>query len=210
MKYNYSSNPKLSFTLIELVVACGLILILVSVLGFDFSNRREDLRIKSGQQLAGSLLLSARNQAVLKQANARLIIHNNPGEPEKYLRQMGIIYEEKIHSGRWKSLNGGSLLPPGVYFNTEISSWTDAQIMMVEFPRARFQIEGSGEKWIYYEFTSSGVFNEPGAQFVVGAGVLHPLNNKDFEIEFNNHAMGGILIGKFSGIPFYTSPENIR
>ncbi len=210
MKFNYYSNQKSSFTLIELVVACSLILILVSVLGFDFSNRREDLRIKAGQQLASSLLLSARNQAILKQSNARLIIHNNPGEPEKYLRQMGIIYEEKPLSGRWKSLNAGSLLPMGVYFNTEISSWTDAQIMTVEFPRARFLMEGSGEKWIYFEFTSTGVFNEPGAQFVVGSGVLYPLDDKDYEIEFNNLAIGGIVIGKFGGMSYFTSTEITR
>ena len=208
MKNKYF-NHRLSFTLIELVVVCGLIIILVSVIGIDLSNRRVDLRIKAGQQLVSSMLMATRNQAILKHTNARLIIHYNPSVPDKYLRQMGIIYEETPDSDRWRSLNAGSSLPSGVYFNTEISSWTEAQLMDLDFPHARFQEEGSGEKWIYFEFTSTGLFKEPGAHFVIGAGILNPLGPKGKEIEYNNHTLGGIIIWKFGGVSFFTGTDEI-
>ena len=80
------------FTIIELLVVIALIL-LVSSLIF-ISGGGGDGAALPPHPIVSGVAKGARSQAILKNTNARLIIHNDPTEPEKYRRLLGIIYED--------------------------------------------------------------------------------------------------------------------
>lgn len=198
------------FTLLELAVVTGLILFFVSFIGVVLSSRGEDQALKAGQQLADSMLMATRDLAMLKGTNTRIIIHYNSHEPDKYLRLMGIIFEEYPDSGSWKSVDNGSYLPMGVYFHTEFSTWTDAQIMNYEFPHLDFYEGGSGGKWLFFEFTQTGLSSHPGARFIIGTGRLETVGTENYKVDYNANTIGGFIIWKYGGMSSFSGPEAIK
>ncbi|MGB0259349.1 MAG: type II secretion system protein, partial [Coraliomargarita sp.] len=79
------SSSKSGFTLIELLVVIALILV-VSSLIFIGGGGGDGAALSASQRIVSGVAKGARSQAILKNAKARLIIHNDPSEPEKYRR----------------------------------------------------------------------------------------------------------------------------
>src|SRR4051812_27827279 len=76
-----------AFTLIELMVVIGLIILLVSGLSLSLGDTAGN-SLGSAQTMIGSLVGSARAQAALNQTEARLIVYaacTPTGDTEKYL-----------------------------------------------------------------------------------------------------------------------------
>ena len=88
-------SKKAAFTLIELLVVISIILIASSII-FIGGTGGDGAKLSSAQRIVSGIAQGARGQAILKNANTRLIIYSDSAsnlDDEKKLRYFGIIYE---------------------------------------------------------------------------------------------------------------------
>jgi prepilin-type N-terminal cleavage/methylation domain-containing protein len=187
-------TSKRGFTLIELLVVISVILIASSII-FVGGNGGAGASLSASNRIVSGIVKGARGQAILKSARTRLIIYtdnsNNPDE-EKYLRYFGIVYEDNENQGQWIAATQGTLLPEGIYFDTDLSSdngWPGSAKMTLEYPRNIAKAEGTGEEFYYYEFNSNGTLSSSPFDFVnswlvIRAGALKPDSSGVLGLEF--------------------------
>ena len=159
-----------AFTLIEILVVMAIIGIFLSMAALGWQGADEGVRLRAGERLAFGLMRTVRGQAVLQHTTARLIVHRDPSEPEKYLRFMGIIFRDPEDAdGLWAVASEGVYLPKGVYFH-EVKSVPGGE-MSVAFPKAETQAEvEEGVNWLYYGYDGNGLPENAGRKFVIGIG----------------------------------------
>ena len=172
------------FTLVELLVVIGIILIASSVLLLNTSGNLGSA-LGASQRIVSGIAQGARGQAILKGATTRLIIYSNSsgntGDDDKKLRFLGIIYEDESNAGNWYAATQGTYLPDGIYFDP-IASRSNGigsepeSTMNIEYPRLKSQPLGGDEYYYYYEFESNGTAAAyfQNAWLVLRAGVLKP------------------------------------
>ena len=190
------------FTLVELLVVIGIILIASSVL---LLNTSSDLgsALGASQRIVSGIAQGARGQAILKGATTRLIIYSNSNDnsdDDKKLRYFGIIYEDESNAGNWYAATQGTYLPDGIFFDPNASKSNDnnsrpGRIMNIEYPRLKSQPLG-GDEYYYYEFKSNGTAAAyfQNAWLVLRAGLLKPsLSGADnLEVIFNDNQLQGL------------------
>jgi type II secretory pathway pseudopilin PulG len=106
-----------AFTLVELMVVCGLIILLVSGLSFSLGDPASNALASAQNQLA-SLVGSARAQAAVNQTEARLVIYATrppSGDVEKYLRVLQVFVANPEGSQTWQPVGNPVYFPRGVY-----------------------------------------------------------------------------------------------
>ena len=90
--------PARGFTLIEMMVVVGLIVILVGTIAFAFRGRGgEGVALANAQTLVNGLVGATRAQAALHQTRARLVVYAQmppAGDASKYLRSLVIVRED--------------------------------------------------------------------------------------------------------------------
>lgn len=181
---NYRIKQARAYTLIELLVVIGVISIAFSVLFVGFGSG-DGAKLGSAQRTLSGLVKAARAQAILKNAQVRLIIHNDPAEPDKFRRFVGLIYDDDPSAARdWIALDKGIYLPKGIYFDAVASaansglngaSWSAANnTMRIDFPRLTGQNGINGTSHLYYEFNDNGTFSDSNAYLVFRAGLFIP------------------------------------
>lgn len=217
------NQKKSAFTLIELLVVVALMGLLIGGIGFSLKGG-SGKAIEASQRIAIGMLQNARNQAIMHGTSARLIINADKGDPEKYLRQFGIIYGDTEKSSDnnnpdyWLATGKGELLPENVRFMPNYGSNKfshngkegDLDTMKINFPQKKGQKEGSGAEYYYYEFTSSGTFRNSLAAFIIGEGVYNPGSSNSDKIDWNKTTMGGFKILKTGGTIQYPDPSLIK
>ncbi len=161
-----------AFTLIEILVVMAIIGIFLGLAVLGWRGADDGIRLRAGERMAFGLMRTVRGQAVLRHTTARLIIHRDPSEPEKYLRFIGVIYRDTEDAdGGWLVASEGVYLPKSVYFHENKS--VPGGEMSLAFPRAATQAAGEeGVKWLYYEYDGSGLPDNAGRKFVLGIGRL--------------------------------------
>lgn len=108
-----------AFTLIEVLVVIGLIIILVGGIGLGLAGRGgEGASLVNAQSLVAGLVGATRAQAALHQTSARLIIYAQqpPGanaDSNKYLRTLQVVRQETLPTGRtiWVAAGDPVTLP---------------------------------------------------------------------------------------------------
>lgn len=191
-----SAYKKTGFTLIELLVVISIILIATTVLFVGGTGSGDGIKLSSAQRIASSIAQGARGQALLKNADTRLIIYsknNTDGDPEKLLRYFGIVYWGQDAAGNegWLAATQGTYLPEGIYFDPDLSSAGNNSFpgttMNIEYPRQSLQVEGSGPEFYYYEFNANGTMKSPdfvNSWLVMRAGTLKPDGDDNLAVDF--------------------------
>ena len=182
---------KNAYTLVELMIVISVLLLGFSILVIN-TNSGDGARLSSAQRILSGAVKAARGQAILKSANTRLIIHNDPADIDKYRRFVGIIYDQNndVATESWIAANQGIFLPKGIYFDADTSqsestitgaSWSRANNeMKINYPRRSGQSGGLGTDYLYYEFNNNGTFSDPNAYLVFRAGRMIPGTGLDF------------------------------
>lgn len=211
-----SLSNKAAFTLVELLVVISIILIATSVLFVGGGGGGDGIKLSSAQRIASSIAQGARGQALLKNADTRLIIYsenNTDGDPEKLLRYVGIVYRaaevqqdgdgnpvldsdgNPVMVEGWKAATQGTYLPEGIYFDRELSAAGQNNFpnttMNIEYPRQSLQVEGSGPEFYYYGFNANGTMKSSPDDFVnswlvMRAGILKPDGDDNLAVDFSD------------------------
>ncbi|MDG1302009.1 MAG: prepilin-type N-terminal cleavage/methylation domain-containing protein [Opitutae bacterium] len=180
-----------AFTLIELLVVISIILIASSII-FIGGNSGGGASLSSSLRIVSGIAQGARGQAILKNAETRLIIHNDPTDLEKYRRYFGIVYwgEDVNSSGvvtatGWKAATQGTSLPEGIYFDPSISNQFGAnrngmsETISLDYPRisvgANTDLQSGAGSTSYYQyaFNSNGTSANPNEWLAIRAGNLN-------------------------------------
>jgi len=159
-----------AFTLIELLVVISIILIASSII-FIGGNSGAGSSLSSSLRIVSGIAQGARGQAILKNAETRLIIHNDPSDLEKYRRFFGIVYEDNDNSGQWIAATQGTYLPDGIYFDPTLVSSASSSKMNLEYPRIN-AVSESGSNYYYYTFNSNGTSANANDWLPIRAGNL--------------------------------------
>ena len=107
------------FTLLELLVVVGMIVILVGSIGLALGGRGgEGAALANSQSIISGMVQSARAQAALRQTKTRLIVYAQmpPGtnvDSNKYLRALQIVREEPLtgNNTTWVATGDFVILP---------------------------------------------------------------------------------------------------
>lgn len=204
------------FTLVEMLVVVGLIALLAAALGLALRGGEAGGGLVAAERTVASLFQSARAQAVLMGTEARVIIANDPGDPDRYLRTLAIVFEDPETPGLWRSSGDSVTLPAGLYVippdyassRAPLRSSPDAERVGFSepFPFRNAAMTG-GSDWLAYGYDSRGVARQPGARIVVGAGrrddALEPLT-------FTREQVAGFAIARFGGVIPARTPEDLR
>ena len=198
------------FTLVELLVVITIILIASSIL-FVGGSGGDGAKLSSSQRIVSGIVQGARGQAILKNAETRLIIHNDvDSDPDKYRRFFGIVYFQEDNPDTpeneegWIAATQGTYLPEGVFFDPDLSrDWPDST-MRLEYPRQSARAEGAGaqaEEFYYYAFDSNGTVDSDyvNSWLAFRVGTLVP-EGDSFEIDFQGKdALKAALILRRAG-----------
>jgi len=111
-----------AFTLVELLVVMGVMIVLVGGFAVAIAGRGgEGAALASAQSLVASLVGSTRAQAALHQTSVRLIVYGQipsgtTGDANKYLRSLQIVRQETLATGAtvWVAVGDPVTLPAPV------------------------------------------------------------------------------------------------
>ncbi len=162
------------FTLIELLVVLGIIAAVVGGIGLAMRGGDDSVALGTAQRTMASMLTATRAQAVMNGTQARLIVHVDPDEPDRFLRKVGIMRRAET-GGDWIPTSDGTMLPRGTYFVPNPNhvgaadglfggDWnpaTDGGDAVSRYPDPRMSIaypdsDVQARLWAYYEFGPDG------------------------------------------------------
>lgn len=107
-----------AFTLVELLVVVGLIILLAGTFAVALSGRSgEASALANAQRIMNGMVHSARAQAALHQTRARVAIYAQmppAGDSAKYLRAVVVLREDPPESGRYVAVGDPVTLPAPV------------------------------------------------------------------------------------------------
>lgn len=213
---------KSGFTLIELLVVIAIIVIAASIVVVS-GGGGGGVALSSSERIVAGIAQGARGQAILKNAETRLIIHNDPADPEKYRRYFGIVYwgEESDGLGGviegWIAATQGTYLPDGIFFDPSLSRDYVTSNMSLDYPRAVIgantnQAGGGGsEAFLTYGFNSNGTSMNPNQWLTLRGGFIGPDGNLSaYDANGEDGALKAALIFRRAGTTTSVSdPEDI-
>jgi prepilin-type N-terminal cleavage/methylation domain-containing protein len=104
-----------AFTLIEMLAVIGIMALMAGVLGLALREGNPAVALASAQGTVAGLLAAARDQAVLSQNRAMLVVDADPAD-ERFLRGIHVAVETERDSGQWRITGDDALLPSGIFF----------------------------------------------------------------------------------------------
>jgi type II secretory pathway pseudopilin PulG len=107
-----------AFTLVELMVVIGLVIILVGSISIALRGRgSEGAALANAQTVLSSLVGTARAQAAVHHTNARVVIYSEQpptGDSNKYLRSLIVVREDPATPGTFIAVGDALTLPAPV------------------------------------------------------------------------------------------------
>lgn len=215
----YSSGR--GFTLIEVLVVIAIITILLTLGSFGLRNLTKTSGITAALPVAESLFVEARELAVGRATNTRVLIHATVDASDeyhrvRYLKYMAIAYEEQDEDGNgtgvWILSSQGTELPQGVYFDKTLSE-TNAPTLST----MTIQLPGKSDTTCYYyEFSSEGFITSPAIsgnsvpKFILRVGTLRPGDTEPTASSKSPNNIGGFVIWRTGRTSIFRSVEQIE
>lgn len=210
------------FTLIELMIVIGLIILLVGGLSVSLRDTAGS-SLSSAQNLVGSLVGTARAQAAVNQTQARVAVYATQpptGDPEKYLRLVQVFVLNQA-TNAWAPVGSPAYLPRGVYvvpttapsganLATGVGAWMASPSPVSTFAAGVLTAQPAGTAFggtpqvLYLEFGPEGsVFpaTPPYNKFVVATAALSSTNNNRPTFT-NPGAVRGVIIRPNGAVSF--------
>jgi prepilin-type N-terminal cleavage/methylation domain-containing protein len=192
-----------AFTLIELLVVLGIMALFIGVFSTALRPGSPTVAVEGAQAQLASLLTQARGVAVLKNAQTRLIIHNDDTNPDRYLRFAGIVYmgdKDGDGTDEWTPATDGVLLPNMVYAYTGAPSNMDSGFD-VQY------ISNSTEGYAYIEFNPNGTVEQVSSKspvLAVGSGQPGP---DGVGVEFDSENIRGAIVRQYGSFVLLNEPD---
>jgi len=205
-------RPEGGFGMVELLAVMTIITVLAGALGLAAISAGGG-SIHAAERLAGAQFHVARNRALLKNARVRVIVNADPTDPERYLREMGLLHEVAGEEGGplWVASDEGKRLPRGFYFHPTRSPGDGGHAlpqMSIAFPAARPQREGDGSLYYYYEYNQFGRMPVTGGQFLIEPGKLEARGSAyavvPAGVKAEKSVRGGLLLFRSGGIHYFS------
>lgn len=166
----------------------------------------------------------------LEKPRVRVLIHNDPSDPDRYLRFFGTVIggiDPNDNQLKWAAVTQGTTLPNGLYFVPPVGgavaeeadsmparseSGLSSSSMLLEFPRIGLQTEGSGTTWLVYEFDSSGRAVSDGGlnRVVISTGFYRESGSSGTVYFTNQYAVTGFAILPSGTLALYQDPDDIK
>ena len=219
---------KRGFTILELLVVLAVIGVMIGALGFSFVGVNQS-NLGDAQRSLISLIQKARSLAVSNATESRIIVVADSENPNNYLRQAMLIYQDKNNTEYWKIVEDDFYLPEEIWFvsgelMTESQDWpSEAQCYWSENEQDEvFQLSIStiksgdrelkvfeeaedGKPFFYISCSSRGAYNSKSfpqmPKLVFAKGKLLPSKTGNLSPVFTDpRSLAGLQVQPFGGI----------
>jgi len=212
------SRPRFlkGFTLVEVLTVIAIISVLMTAGAIGLGNLTAGKGTSSAIATCESLFEEARTTAISKRCKARVMVDLIDPKNDNYLRRIVIVHEKikadgTVDPGNWVLASRGYVMPSGTFFSREFSK-LDAGGQIKEENMTSADISSSYQgKYAFYEFNGEGIFLEPGASFIIGAGARN--KNAGAEPKTTSSAardFAGFVIWRNGRTSSYRSPEQMN
>lgn len=104
-----------AFTLFEILVVLLVMVVIAGMAYLSLAKSSGDRALERGAEMLHSMVRVARTQAIMNGTYARLIINADSGDPEAYLRKVGVMIRDDQKDDFWYAVERGGFLPEGVF-----------------------------------------------------------------------------------------------
>lgn len=192
----------------------GLIAVLAGALGLALRGGEGGAALTGASRTVAGVFQAARAQAVLLGTEARVIIANDPSDPDRYLRALAIVHRDPENPNLWRSNGDVVTLPKGLYiippsYSGPAPKRSSGPSLTMGFSQGfpfREAAESGGSGWLAYAYDAQGVTAQAGAKVVVGAGRL---SDAGAAVEFNGEQVAGFALARLGGLIHARSPEDL-
>ncbi len=216
-----------AFTLVELLVVLGVMALFVGVFATALRPGNPTVAVEGAQAQLASLLTQTRGVALLERSHARLIINNNPDNPDRYLRFAGIVYDANEDGDNdpetdpdWRPATDGISLPNGVFFvppgaeivpESEIPWNPDVESRFSSNSTENFEyISNTDEPYYYVEFRPNGTVPQtasPGGSPIVSVSTGQPRSDGTGVLFDNPKATRGAIVRQYGSFVLLNGTE---
>ena len=219
---------KRGFTILELLVVLAVMGVMIGALGFSFVGVNQS-NLGDAQRSLISLCQKAKSLAVSNATESRIIVVADSEDPNKYLRQAMLIYQDKNNTSYWQIFDDSFHLPEGVWFvdeeiipesqdwpndakclwsgieQDEVFQLSISTIKSGERELKVFKEAEDGNPFFYISCSSRGTYNSKSfpqmPKLIVAKGKLLPSETGNLYPVFTDpRSLAGLQIQPFGGI----------
>jgi len=199
------------FTLVELLTVIAVISILMTAGAIGIGGITGGKGVGSGVAQAEAIFDEARTIAVGNNTTARVLVAKSlptPGGARRHeadLRRV-IIVSRNPTTNQWEVASRGIVLPDGVFFSQNFSKSPTGSIPSESMDNLQAAFRG---EYFFYEFNSEGISTNPGAGFVIGAGVWPPTESQPRVTSDAKRDFGGFVVWRNGRTSMFRSPSQM-
>jgi prepilin-type N-terminal cleavage/methylation domain-containing protein len=202
------------FSLVEMLVVILIISILMTAGVMGLKNLSAGKGTSSAISTCESLFNEARSIAVSKRCKTRVMVNINDNNDDEYLTRVVIAHQKinddgTIDQNSWVLANRAYALPTGTYYSREYSKLdSGGDIPNASMAGENFTALYAGN-YAYYEFNAEGISLNPGASFIIGAGI-RPKGQEPRFIKAAEKDVAGFVIWRHGRTSTYRNPEHMK
>jgi len=219
-----------AYTLIELLIVISLITVLMTVGSFGIKNFSKARGVEAAVPIAQGVFAQARNLAIQKGTDARVLIHNDSDTASNLNRERNLRYmvvqtlEDPNNTPAdssddvWETASKGVYLPDGVFYSPVLSNQGTAPNVLLSSTTLPGGVAAACRE---YKFNSQGIITSPPPtngtnygndvpRFVIRAGVLPPGTTEPIAASgAGSKNAGGFVIWKNGRTSKFRHPDQI-